>query len=298
MKPLSRFLRYSQLFVGPAAIVVFIGMMVWRSNELTEMTTAEVVEIEVHQGSNYSTSYCPTWKFELDGEDVQVEGNYCASEENELNVGDTLEVRYQPGNPETARPNTFWAMYGEAFPLLGAGIFFIVLSVFVERRRRKRAGKRSLVDNAQLAGSTAAGVSVPQQEIEADPRVSAVRPARVHAVGKVAGVPRTGDMGRCAVAVRAGRVASVVRAPAIVGAHVEVEVPRSGLLLRVVVPARHPQSNPTAISVRASLLDDVIRNRNRAPPVRRRHVEVCTAGTGRCLKKPRRCRRSAGRCRS
>lgn len=137
--PITAWMRYSPILLGPALIIGFITAVAWRANHLTNSADATVGAVERYQTGSGSVRYCPVFSWTLRGETVRATSEYCTAEDGVYSAGSEVPVRFMrvaAGAP-IVRPDGFWPMYGEALPMLGGGLFFSLLGLWQWRRRHE-----------------------------------------------------------------------------------------------------------------------------------------------------------------
>ena len=130
MKKYLNFVTVMGLFlIGIAAIIYLVGSS-FRSN--AELTTGTVSGFStVTDSDDNSQTYCPIVQFSTEtGQQVTYYSNTCNSPPAHQ-VGDSVEIYYDPENPEKAQIKGFWSQYlaviivgciGLAFTLFGSMI--------------------------------------------------------------------------------------------------------------------------------------------------------------------------------
>jgi hypothetical protein len=124
--------------VGPGLLIFGTAEVIHRHVFVSAAATATVVAVVDRQSGSHRIIYCPVYEWNNNGKVVREESATCAG--NEPTVGQQVEIRFDPDDPGSARPDRFWDMYGELIMPVGiAGTFFTTIFVFILRARRKRA---------------------------------------------------------------------------------------------------------------------------------------------------------------
>lgn len=135
-------LRFGLGFAAFGTLFVGVGLAVAISTQhfldQSVRATGEVIEL-AERRSNGETFYCPVVRFRAaNGEPTQFQANWC-SQPADHQVGDRVEVLYDPAHPDQAQiraeviPWLFAAIFGgigSIFAIAGSGI--AIASQFVE----------------------------------------------------------------------------------------------------------------------------------------------------------------------
>jgi hypothetical protein len=129
MEQLYTLLNYAFLVVGPCAVVYSVvsivqtGAFIRRSSEVD----GEVIRLEQSKSRDrYGYTYAPVFSFtSIDGLTHTVTSDVGSSPAG-FDVGDSVRVRYDPANPQTARIHSFFQTWGG--PVLSGlvGLSFIL----------------------------------------------------------------------------------------------------------------------------------------------------------------------------
>ena len=148
----------AKIACGLSALLV-LAAGVWALHELnfvrhaavTKATITNLIERHLHDGS---TAYAPVYVFtDQKGESVKIV-SWMASFPPVGQVGDTLEVLYDPGNPRHSIQNSFAGVWGLPVSLAGLGAFdFVVFGAvaFFTGRRLKAKSEQATGLRSQTA---------------------------------------------------------------------------------------------------------------------------------------------------
>ena len=124
------------LLVGPGLLLVSLGMIGWIHFSLSEVADARIVSIEQSDERTGRIAYTPEFSWSFHGNQLQAFSQYASHDKREFNVGQTLEIRFHPDNPDMVSPNTFWSLYGFTTLTLPVSLA-LTLSMFYLYRRKK-----------------------------------------------------------------------------------------------------------------------------------------------------------------
>jgi hypothetical protein len=123
-KFLNFFTGMGLFFIGIAAIIYLVGVS-FRSN--AELTTGAVTGFStVTDSDDNSQTYCPIVQFSTEtGQQVTYYSSTCNSPPAHQ-VGDQVEIYYDPENPEKAQIKGFWSQYLVVTILSCIGLPFVL----------------------------------------------------------------------------------------------------------------------------------------------------------------------------
>lgn len=146
------FLKYLFSVVGGALLV---GAFLWYQNTVTFLDEAlevpGVVTDLVYSRSSDSRSYYPVVEFnDANGQLIEFQSS-SGSNPASYSVGEQVSVLYTAGEPESARINGFFSLWGGAL-ILGilGGVFFLVGALMVLVPMVSKARGAKLRENGQL----------------------------------------------------------------------------------------------------------------------------------------------------
>ncbi len=121
------------IFGGAGALLLLIaGILYFREQAFlgsAETATGTVSTFDV-SNSEDSTTYCPVIAFRTKrGEAVEYHANVCSSPPS-FDVGEKVEVVYDPENIKHVQMNGFWSKYVGVFVLAVIGLPFFLLGAW------------------------------------------------------------------------------------------------------------------------------------------------------------------------
>lgn len=130
-----------------AAVVVAI-VLNQASAQRTESTAATVVEVTERTSQSRdgdgnlrtTTNYCPTVEYVVGGETFQVESDVCTGSREGNEVGDELDVNYNPADPSDAAIDSWTQRWLTPLILGGVGATFVLVGSAVRLVRRSGKG--------------------------------------------------------------------------------------------------------------------------------------------------------------
>ncbi|HEY2981571.1 MAG TPA: DUF3592 domain-containing protein [Anaerolineales bacterium] len=132
------------ILLGVAGILYNMGNS-FRSK--AELTTGTVTGFSVSVDSeDNSESYCPQVRFRTTGgQDVTYFSNFCSSPPA-YDVGEKVELYYDPQNPESAQLKGFWSQYLVVTIFACIGLPFAAVGVWIalpsKAKKEKKAAKK------------------------------------------------------------------------------------------------------------------------------------------------------------
>ena len=125
--------NFALMFGGLGALLLLIaGWLYFREQAFlnrAETVTGTVSGFETSE-SDDSTTYCPVIGFRTrGGESVQYRANVCSSPPS-FDVGEKVEVVYDPENIKHVQMNGFWSKYVGVFVLAVIGLPFFLLGAW------------------------------------------------------------------------------------------------------------------------------------------------------------------------
>jgi Protein of unknown function (DUF3592) len=96
-----------------------------------ETVTGTVVDLQYTSDSDGGGSYCPVIDFDTKaGAPVRYYGNVCSAPPS-YDLGDKVEVVYDPANIKHVAMNNFWSKYLGSFVLAVIGLPFMILGLWL-----------------------------------------------------------------------------------------------------------------------------------------------------------------------
>ncbi|MCE9646004.1 MAG: DUF3592 domain-containing protein [Chloroflexi bacterium] len=96
-----------------------------------ETVTGRVVDLQYSSSSDGGGSYCPVIDFDTKaGEPVRYYGNVCTAPPA-YDIGDRVDVVYDPANIKHVALDSFWSKYLGAFVLTVIGLPFLILGIWL-----------------------------------------------------------------------------------------------------------------------------------------------------------------------
>jgi hypothetical protein len=137
-------LGFLLFLAGPVTAIGLSASVLWQIRNSVERATAEVVSVRISQSGD-STHYCPMFRWQDRGVEQVHESAYCG-DHGDFAKGQHVAVRFAPGDPESVRPDTAFAMYGGAaigvpMTLIPTALLFACISGWRRRRRLEAEGK-------------------------------------------------------------------------------------------------------------------------------------------------------------
>ena len=132
------------LLVG--AVLVGIGTWLFLGKlsflDRSTVTDGVVVDLESHSSKNGRT-YRPVVTYQSSGGEKQTFVSQIGSSPAAYEVGESVKVRYEMGEPSSAVIDNFWEMWGIISVLVGLGVIFlaIAMSTFYTAIRSSRLRK-------------------------------------------------------------------------------------------------------------------------------------------------------------
>jgi hypothetical protein len=121
------------IFGGVGALLLLIaGILYFREQAFlsrAETVTGTVSDFEI-SSSDDSNSYCPVIDFRTRrGESVKYFANVCSSPPS-FDIGEKVEVVYDPENIKHVQMNGFWSKYVGVFVLAAIGLPFFLIGAW------------------------------------------------------------------------------------------------------------------------------------------------------------------------
>jgi hypothetical protein len=119
------------VFGGIGAILLVIGAILFLQERsflaAAETATGTVTDFDLSSDSDNSYSYCPVINFATkSGQKVEYHANVCSAPPA-YDVGDHVQVIYDPENPRKVQMDSFWGKYvGPLVLLLVGGPFLLI----------------------------------------------------------------------------------------------------------------------------------------------------------------------------
>jgi hypothetical protein len=131
------------------AATVYLVMRSYNLSVNGETVTGAVVRLVEEDKSSPTTDIYPVVEFEVDGQtySVRSQNNYrWWNQYTRFGIGKSVEMRYDPANPEKAEINSLFDLWGEPIIL---GLFTLIAAVlsnafFIFRWRAGRNGAQSI----------------------------------------------------------------------------------------------------------------------------------------------------------
>ncbi len=124
-----------------------------------ELDTGTITRYELHVRNDGKSEFCPRIEFhDKAGEPVAVQGSVCPNKPDKTRIGSTVQVYYDPNNPDAYEEKTaFTGFDGLIFGLIGAvffGLFWFVPSMVLLVRWLRRMANPAAAgyDAAATAG--------------------------------------------------------------------------------------------------------------------------------------------------
>jgi hypothetical protein len=141
MKPyLNFFTILGLLFLGGAGIAFYLGESM-RSR--AELTTGTVTGFSVQVDSeDNSQTYCPQVTYRTrSGEQRRYDSNFCSSPAA-YDVGEQVELYYDPNDPDSAQIKGFWSQYLVVTLFACMGLPLTGLGVWIGMPAKKSGGPK------------------------------------------------------------------------------------------------------------------------------------------------------------
>lgn len=135
------------IFGGLGALLLAIAALLYFREQAflssAETATGTVSDFDI-SSSDDSTTYCPVIEFRTKrGENVRYFGNVCSSPPS-YDIGQKVEVIYDPENIKHVQMNGFWSKYVGVFVLAVIGLPFFLLGAWgLMQGKAKAAAPRS-----------------------------------------------------------------------------------------------------------------------------------------------------------
>lgn len=130
---------FMNLFLGGFCLWgVYAGYMGWQLQTKGETTPGTVVRLEESSSSDDGCCvYSPVVEFDVDGQTYSFEGNN-ASDPPDYKVGEVVDVRYDPSDPNTAQIDSYFERWAFPVCIIPAMIITaLVLNFFMFRAFRR-----------------------------------------------------------------------------------------------------------------------------------------------------------------
>ena len=128
--PILRVLLY---LMGPGLLLGSLGMIAWIHNSMNAVARAEIVSISKSDARTGTVAYSPEFSWNHEGRTFQKFSKYASNRKGQYEIGQTLEIRFDPDNPQMVSPNTFWSLYGFAALTLPISLL-LTLAIFIRIR--------------------------------------------------------------------------------------------------------------------------------------------------------------------
>jgi hypothetical protein len=116
--------------------IIYVRERAFLSRAQTAMGT--VVDLDLSSDSDGASSFCPVIEFTTEaGEPVRYYGNVC-SNPPDYNVGEQVEVLYDPQDITHVQINSFWSQYTGVLVLSCIGLPFLLFTIWGVIPARKK----------------------------------------------------------------------------------------------------------------------------------------------------------------
>ena len=114
-----------------------------------ELDTGTITRYELHVRNDGKSEYCSRIEFTSKaGEPVAVQGNDCPNSPDDSKIGQSVQVYYDPKNPDSYEEKTFFTGYDSLiFSLIGAVFFSLFWFIPLVRKRFRSAGSGTPLNN-------------------------------------------------------------------------------------------------------------------------------------------------------
>lgn len=132
------------LVVGPLCLVVGIILLVWNWIFLSDARSArgKVINL-IETSTSDGTSYKPEIQYAVPGGETYTRTTTWATNPPVYAVGDEVDVLYDPDDPGTMVPDSFWSKWLMTLIFLGVGNIFTIIGFVKARRADAAAGYSS-----------------------------------------------------------------------------------------------------------------------------------------------------------
>jgi len=126
--------RARVIFGGIGLILLAIGAFLYFREasflSKAEKVTGTVTDLQFSSSSDGGGSYCPVIDFDTKaGEPVRYYGNVC-SQPPAYDIGDKVDVVYDPADIKHVQMNSFWSQYLGAIIFGGLALMFLLLGLW------------------------------------------------------------------------------------------------------------------------------------------------------------------------
>jgi len=122
-------------------LLVLAGIVYFREQSFlsrAQTATGTVVDLDLSNDSNGSSSFCPVIEFTTQaGEPVRYYGNVCSNPPS-YNVGEPVEVVYDPQDIKHVQMSGFWSQYLGVIILSCIGVPFLLFTLWGVMPARKK----------------------------------------------------------------------------------------------------------------------------------------------------------------
>ena len=103
-----------------------------------ETVTGTVVDLDLSSSSDNGSAYCPVIEFDTKaGEPVRYYGNVCSNPPS-YDIGDQVDVLYDPQNIRTVQMTGFWSQYTGVIVLSCIGTPFLLIAIWAVLPSKKK----------------------------------------------------------------------------------------------------------------------------------------------------------------
>lgn len=131
------------LVVGPLLLAIGVVLLVWNWVFLSNAVPARgtVVNLIEVRSSDGDINFKPEIRYPVPGGETFTRTTTWATNPPFYNVGDTVDVLYDPADPGTMVPDGFWSKWLTTLLFLGVGNIFTIAGLWQARRADAGAGE-------------------------------------------------------------------------------------------------------------------------------------------------------------